>query len=155
VAPSVQAWARSEGAVVRVFHRTGVGRLIDRTRLEQPVQLRDLGRVLLGRRPGPVDDRAALIHETLACLERLLLVVQGAGELLDLASPLRRRFRGKPAQRLREPLALGLRQRRTLRLQARGDALVGRTDLLGGLDLLGTQLRELRVPRTAADRVIS
>jgi hypothetical protein len=37
-----------EGAVVRVFHRTGVARLIDRTRCEQFVQLCDLGRVALG-----------------------------------------------------------------------------------------------------------
>ena len=58
------------------------------------MQLLDLGRVLLGRRPGPVDDRAALVHETLARLKRLLLVVQCAGELLDLEPLLRRRFRG-------------------------------------------------------------
>ena len=90
--------ARAERAVVRVFHRTGVGRLIDRARLEQLVQLRDLGRVLLGRRPGPVDDRAALVHEPLARLERLLLVVQRAGELLDLAPLLRRRLGREPAQ---------------------------------------------------------
>ena len=84
--------ARAERAVVRVFHRTGVGRLIDRARCEQLVQLLDLGRVLLGRRPGPVDDRAALVHEPLARLKRLLLVVQRARELLDLAPLLRRRF---------------------------------------------------------------
>ena len=59
----------------------------------------------------------------------------------------RRRFGGEPAQRLGdEPLALGLRQRRALRFEARDDALVGGTDLLGGLDLLGPQLRELRIP---------
>ena len=32
-----------------------------------------------------------------------------------------------------------------LRLEARDDPLVGGTDLLGGLDLLGPQLRELRI----------
>ena len=147
--------ARAERAVVRVFNRPGVGRLIDRARWEQLVQLRDLGRVLLGRRPGPVDHRAALVHEPLPRLERLLLVEQGAGERLDLAPLLRRRFRGEPAQRLRnEPLALGLGQRLALRIEARDDTLVGRPDLLGGLDLLGPQLRELRV-RTAADCAIS
>ena len=107
--------ARAERAVVRVLHRTGVGRLIDRACCEQFVQLLDLGRVLLGRRPGPVDHRAALVHEPLARLERLLLVVQRGRELLDLASLLRRRFGREPAQRLGdEPLPLGLGQRRTL-----------------------------------------
>ena len=102
--------------------------------------------MLLGRRPGPVDDRAALVHEPLARLERLLLVEQRARELLDLAPLLRRRFGREPAQRLGdEPLALGLRQRLALRLEARDDALVGGPDLLGGLDLLGAQLRELRI----------
>jgi hypothetical protein len=51
-----------------------VGSQNDRARLEKPVQLRDLGRMLLGRRPRPVDDRAAFIHEPLPCLQRLLLV---------------------------------------------------------------------------------
>ena len=103
--------------------------------------------MLLGRRPGPVDDRAALVHETLARLERLLLVEQRARELLDLAPLLRRRLGREPAQRLGdEPLALGLRQRLALRLEARDDPLVGGTNLLGGLDLLGPQLRELRIP---------
>jgi hypothetical protein len=37
--------------LVRVLDGPGVGRLIDRARLEQLVQLLDLGRVLLGRRP--------------------------------------------------------------------------------------------------------
>ena len=149
--------ARAERAVVRVFHRTGVGGLIDRARLEQLVQLRDLGRVLLGRRPGPVDHRAALVHEPLARLERLLLVVQRAGELLDLAPLLGRGLGGKPARRLGdEPLALGLRQRLALRLQPGHDLLVGGTDLLGGLDLLGPQLRELRIPhrRRLRDQLI-
>jgi hypothetical protein len=59
--------------------------------LEQLVQLRDLGRVLLGSATGPVDHRAAFVHEPLARLEHLLLVEQRAGELLDLASLLRRR----------------------------------------------------------------
>jgi hypothetical protein len=53
--------ARAERAVVHVFHRTGVGRQIDRARCQQLVQHRDLGRVLLGGGPGPVDDRAALV----------------------------------------------------------------------------------------------
>ena len=102
--------------------------------------------MLLGRRPSPVDDRAALVHEPLARLERLLLVEQRLCELLDLASLLRGRFRREPAQRLGdEPLALRLGQSGTLRLEARDDALVGRPDLLGGLDLLGAQLRELRL----------
>jgi hypothetical protein len=43
--------------------------------VQQLIQLRDLGRVLLGCRPGPVDHRAALVQEPLARLERLLLVV--------------------------------------------------------------------------------
>ena len=103
--------------------------------------------MLLGRRPGPVDDRAALVHEPLARLKRLLLVEQRARELLDLASLLRRRFGREPAQRLGdEPLALGLGQRRALGVQARHHPLVGGTHLLGGLDLLGAQLRELRIP---------
>jgi hypothetical protein len=77
--------------------------------LEQLVQLRDLGRVLLGGGAGPIDNRAALVQEPLARLERLLLVEQGAGELLDLAPLLRRRFGREPAQRLGdEPLPLGL-----------------------------------------------
>ena len=102
--------------------------------------------MLLGRRPGPVDDRAALVQEPLARLQRLLLVEQRAGELLDLAPLLRRRFGREPAQRLGdEPLALRLRQRLALRLEARDDALVGGADLLGGLDLLGPQLRELGI----------
>ena len=102
--------------------------------------------MLLGRRPGPVDHRAALVHETLARLERLLLVVQRAGELLDLAPLLRRRLGREPAQRLGdEPLALRLRKGRTLGLQTRDHPLIGGTDLLGGLDLLGPQLRELRL----------
>jgi hypothetical protein len=83
--------------------------LIDRTRLEQLVQIRDLGRMLLGRRPGPVDDRATLVHEPLARLKRLLLIEQRAGELLYLTPLLRRRFGREPAQRLGdEPFALGL-----------------------------------------------
>ena len=103
--------------------------------------------MLLGRRPGPVDDRAALVHEPLPGLERLLLVEQRAGELLDLTSLLGRRFGGEPAHRLRdEPLALGLGQRGALRFKAHDDALVGGTDLLGGFDLLGPQLRDLRLP---------
>ena len=149
--------ARAERAVVRVFHRTGVGRLIDRARLEQLVQLHGLGRVLLGRRPGPVDDRAALVHEPLARLERLLLVVQRAGELLDLAPLLGRGLGRKPARRLGdEPLALGLRQRLALRLQPGHDLLVGGPHLVRGLDLLGPQLRELRVPhrRRLRDQLI-
>jgi hypothetical protein len=102
--------------------------------------------VLLGRRPGPVDDRAALIQESLARLERLLLVEQ-RGERLDLASLLRRRFGGEPAQRLADdPLPLGLGQGPTLRLEARDHPFVGRPNLLRGLDLLGPQLRELRIP---------
>ena len=104
--------------------------------------------MLLGRSPGPVDDRAAFVHEPLACLKRLLLVEQCAGEFLDLAPLLRRRFGGESAQRLGdEPLPLGLRQRRTLGLQAGHDPLVGGTDLLRGLDLFGPQLRELRIPQ--------
>jgi hypothetical protein len=102
--------------------------------------------VLLGRRPGPVDDRAALVHEPLARLERLLLVEQGSRKLLDLPSLLRSRFGGEPAQRLGDkPLALGLRQRLALLIEARHDALIGRPHLLRGLDLLGPQLRELGV----------
>jgi hypothetical protein len=98
--------------------------------------------VLLGRRPGPVDDRTALVHEPLPGLKRLLLVEQRARELLDLASLLRRRFGGRPAQRLGDKaLALGLRERRALGLQPCDEALVGGPDLLGGLDLLGAQLR--------------
>ena len=70
-----------------------------------------------------------------------------AGELLDLASLLGGRFGREPAQRLGdEPLALGLRQASALRLEARDDPLVGSTDLLGSFDLLGPQLRELRLP---------
>jgi hypothetical protein len=65
--------------------------------LEQLIQLCDLGRVLLGRRPRPVDDRAAFVQEPLARLERLLLVEQGARELLDLASLLCRCFGREPA----------------------------------------------------------
>jgi hypothetical protein len=84
--------ARAQRAIVRLFRRTGVGRQINRARLEQLVQLRDLGRVLLGRRPGPVDHRATLAHEPLPRLERLLLVEQRAGELLDLASLFGRRL---------------------------------------------------------------
>ena len=104
VGPSL---ARAERSVIRVLHRTGVGRLIDRACDQQLVQLLDLSRLLLGGRPGPVDDRAALVHEPLARLKRLLLVVQCSGELLDLATLVRRRFGGEPAQRLRdEPLAL-------------------------------------------------
>ena len=88
--------------------------------------------MLLGRRAGPIDHRAALVHEPLARLQRLLLVEQGAGELLDLASLLRRRFGRKPARRLRnEPLPLGLRQGCTLRFETRHDALVGGTDHSG------------------------
>ena len=149
--------ARAERAVVRVLHRTGVGGLIDRAGLEQLVQLRDLSRVLLGRRPGPVDDRAALVHEPLARLERLLLLVQRARKLLDLAPLLRRRFGREPAHRLGdEPLALGLRQRLALSLQPGHDLLVGGTDLLRGLDLLGPKLRELRIPhrRRLCDQLI-
>jgi hypothetical protein len=138
--------ARAERAVVRVFRRTGVGRQIDRASCEQLVQLLDLGSVLLGRRPGPVDDRAAFLHEPLACLKHLLLVEQGSRELLDLAPLLRRRFGRQPAQRLgHEPLALGLGQRLALGLQPGHDLLVGDTHLVGGLDLLGPELRELRV----------
>jgi hypothetical protein len=84
--------ARAQRAVVGVFHGTGIGSLVDGARLEQLVQLRDLGRVLLGRRPGPIDHRVALVHKPLARLQRLLLIVQRAGELLDLAPLLRRRF---------------------------------------------------------------
>ena len=73
---------RAERAVIRVFHRTGVGREIDRARCQQLVQLRDLGRVLFGRRPGTVDHRTALIHEPLARLKRLLLAEQRARELI-------------------------------------------------------------------------
>ena len=102
--------------------------------------------MLLDGGPGPVDDRAALVQEALARLERLLLVVQRAGELLDLASLLSRRFGRQPAQRLGdETRALSLRQRLALSLQPSHDLLVGGTDLLGGLDLLGAQLRQLRL----------
>jgi hypothetical protein len=52
-----------------------IGRQVDRARCQQLIELLDLGRVLLGRRTGPVDDRAALVHEALARLKRLLLVV--------------------------------------------------------------------------------
>ena len=76
--------ARAERAVVRIFHRTGMGRQIDRASCEQRVQLFDLGRVF-GCGPGPVDDRAALVQEALAQLERLLLVEQRSCEPLDLA----------------------------------------------------------------------
>ena len=120
----------------------GIGRQIDRTRCQQLVQFLDLGRVLLGRRPRPVDDRAALVQEALARLERLLLVEQRTGERLDLASLLRRRFGREPAQGLGdEPLALGLGQRLALGVQTLHHPLVGGPDLLGGLDLLGAQLR--------------
>ena len=111
--------------------------------------------MLLGRRPGPVDDRAALVQEPLARLERLLLVEQGARELLNLAPLLCRRFGREPAQRLGdEPLALRLGQSAALRIEASDDALVGGPDLLGGLDLLGPQLRSC-ASRTAADCAIS
>jgi hypothetical protein len=53
--------------------------------------------MLLGCRPRPVDDRAALVHQPLAHLERLLLIEQGARKLLDLASLLRRCFGREPA----------------------------------------------------------
>jgi hypothetical protein len=90
------------------------------------------------RRSGPVDDRAALVHEPLARLKRLLLVEQRSRELLDLASLLRRRFGREPAYCLgNEPLALGLGQGRTLGLEARDDTLVGGTHLLSGVDFLG------------------
>ena len=130
---------------------------VDRARLEQLVQFRDLGRVLPGRGPGPVDDRAAFVQETLARLERLLLVEQGSCELLDLASLLGRGLGRQPAQRLGDkPLALGLRQRLALRLQARHDPPVGGPHLLRGLNLLGAQLRELGIPhrRRLCDQLI-
>jgi hypothetical protein len=113
--------------------------------------------VLLGRRPGPVDHRAAFVQEALARLERLLLVEQDSRKLLDLAPLLRRRFGREPAQRLRDkPLPLGLREGGTLRLQARDDALIGGPDLLRGVDLLGPELRELGVPhrRRARDQLV-
>jgi hypothetical protein len=93
------------------------------------------------------DHRAALVPEALARLERLLLLEQGSRELLDLASLLRRRFGREPGQRLGdEPLVLGLHEGRTLHLQTLDHPLVGGSNLLGGLDLLGPQLRELRIP---------
>jgi hypothetical protein len=139
--------ARAERAVIRVFHRAGVGRLVDRAGLKQLVQPRDLGRVLRGCRLRPVHDRAALVHEPLPGLECLLLVVQCAGERLELASLLRRGLRREPAQRLGdEPLALGLGQRLAFSFEAHDNAPVGRPDLLRGLDLLTPQLRELRIP---------
>lgn len=61
-------------------------------RCEQLVQLRDLGRVPLGGGAGPLGDRAALVQEPLVRLERLVLVEQGTGELLDLVSLLHRRL---------------------------------------------------------------
>jgi hypothetical protein len=44
-----------ERAVVRVLDGPGVGRQIDRACRQQLVELLDLGRVLLGRRPGAVE----------------------------------------------------------------------------------------------------
>jgi ribosomal protein S28E/S33 len=76
VGPSL---ARAQGAVVRGFHRTGVACQIDRTRLEQLVQLRDLGRVLLRGGTGPVGDQAAL-EKPLPGLQRLLLLTATGGD---------------------------------------------------------------------------
>jgi hypothetical protein len=45
-----------------------------------------------------------------------------------------------------KPLALGFGQRRALRFETRDDTLVGRPHLLGGLDLVGPELGELRIP---------
>jgi hypothetical protein len=59
-----------------------VGRQIGRARCQQLVQLQGLGRVLLGRRAGPIDDRPVVVHEPLARLARLLFVEQRAGKLL-------------------------------------------------------------------------
>jgi trehalose 6-phosphate synthase len=90
-------------------------------------------------------------------LQRLLLIEQGARELLDLASLLRGRFGGEPAQRLGdEPLALRLHEGRTLGLQTHDHTLVRRPHLIGSLDLLGPQLRELRVahPRRLRDQLV-
>jgi hypothetical protein len=75
--------------------------------------------MLLGGGAGPVDHRAAFVHETLARLERLLLVEQGSCEFLDLAPLLRRRFGRQPAQCLGdEPFPLGLSQSGTLCIEA-------------------------------------
>jgi hypothetical protein len=125
-----------------------VGRQIGRARCQQLVQLQGLGRVLLGRRAGPIDDRPVVVHEPLARLARLLFVEQRAGKLLHPASLLRGRFGRQSAERLcDEPLALGLSQRLALRLEARDDPLIGRSTWLEvpaaeGLDPL--------LPRSAA-----
>ncbi len=76
--------ARAERAVVRVFGRPAIGLLVDRAGSEQLIQPPNLGRILLSRGPGALGDRAALVHQPLPGLERLLLVVQGSRQLLHL-----------------------------------------------------------------------
>jgi hypothetical protein len=94
---------------VGVFHRTGIGRLIDRTRLEQLVQLRDLLGVLLGRRPvRSITERPSSMRRWRAwsacCSSNKAPASCSTSRRL-----LRRRFGGQPAQHLGdEPLVLGL-----------------------------------------------
>ena len=111
--------------------------------------------MLLGCCSGPVDDRAALVHEPLPRLQRLLLVEQRARELLDLEPLLRRRFRGQPAQRLGDkpfPLRLDQSARLASRL-ATARSLATRTFSAASTSL--ARSCESCASRTAAERAIS
>ena len=112
--------------------------------------------MLLGGGPGPIDDRAALVHEPLARLKRLLLVEQRAGELLDLAPLLRRRFGREPAQRLGDkplPLGLGQSAARSASRLATTRSLAARTFSAASTSL--ARSCESCASRTAADCAIS
>jgi hypothetical protein len=123
------------------------GGVIDRARREKLVQLLYPGGVLLGDGPRALGDRAAFVHELLRRLERLLLVVERLGELLDLAPLLRRRLGGEAVaawatNRSRSVCVSASRSPSRLATTR----LVGGMHLLRGLDLPGPQLGELRIP---------
>jgi hypothetical protein len=56
--------------------------------------------VLLGRGPGPIGDRAALVHQVLLRLEHLRLIVKRASQLVGLPPLLGGCFGREPAYRL-------------------------------------------------------